>query len=343
MNLAATTETATDRLGRPMRDLRVSVTDRCNFRCPYCMPKEVYGEAYEFTPKSELLTYEEIGRLAALFVRQGVTKLRITGGEPLVRSNLDRLVAILAPLEGLEDLTLTTNGYLLAKQAKALKDAGLRRITVSLDSLDQEVFGRMSGRGLELDRVLEGIQAAEDVGLGPIKINCVVQRGVNDHTIVDLARRFKGTGCIVRFIEYMDVGNLNGWRLDEVVPAAEVVERIGGVFPIEPVEANYYGEVAGRYRYLDGDGEIGIISSVTQPFCASCTRIRLSPKGQLFTCLFGTEGKDLAGLLRSGASDEEISGVIGGIWKNRMDRYSEIRASLTAPAGRKVEMYQIGG
>ena len=307
------------------------------------MPKEVYGEAYEFTPKGELLTYEEIGRLAALFIRQGVTKLRITGGEPLVRSNLDRLVALLSPLEGLEDLTLTTNGYLLAKQAKALKDAGLKRITVSLDSLDQEVFGRMSGRGLELDRVLEGIQAAADAGLDPIKINCVVQRGVNDHAIVDLARRFKGTGYIVRFIEYMDVGNLNGWKLDEVVPAAEVAERIGSVFPIEPVEANYYGEVAGRYRYLDGDGEIGIISSVTQPFCASCTRARLSPKGQLFTCLFGTEGKDLGGLLRSGASDDEISGVIGGIWKNRMDRYSEIRASLTGPAGRKVEMYQIGG
>ena len=343
MALAKSTTTVTDRLNRPMRDLRISVTDRCNFRCTYCMPKEIYGEAYEFTPKAELLTYEEIARLTRLFVGRGVTKLRITGGEPLVRANLDELVALLSRIDGVEDLTLTTNGYLLASQAAALKKAGLTRITVSLDSLDSEVFGQMNGRGFEVDRVLEGIEAAHAVGLHPIKINSVVQKGVNDQGIIDLARHFKGTGHIVRFIEYMDVGNLNGWRLDEVAPAAEIVSRISAEFPLAPAEANYFGEVAGRYRYVDGEGEVGVISSVTQPFCASCTRARLSPQGQFFTCLFGAEGKDLRGPMRHGATDEELADILAGVWSVRTDRYSEVRASLTEPVGHKVEMFQIGG
>ena len=343
MTLAESTGTTTDRFSRPMRDLRISVTDRCNFRCTYCMPKEIYGEAYEFTPKAQLLTYEEIARLTRLFARHGVRKLRVTGGEPLVRSNLDRLIGLLARIPGVEDLTLTTNGYLLAAQARALKEAGLQRITVSLDSLDDEVFGKMNGQGFKVGRVLEGIEAAAAVGLSPIKVNCVVQRGVNDRAIVDLARYFKGTGHIIRFIEYMDVGNLNGWKLDEVVPAAEIVALIDAEFPLEPAESNYLGEVAGRYRYLDGSGEIGVISSVTQPFCSTCTRARLSPQGELFTCLFGTKGKDLRGPLRDGATDEELTGVIEGVWRTRTDRYSEIRSSLTEPISHKVEMYQIGG
>ena len=343
MTLAESTVNVTDRLKRPMHDLRISVTDRCNFRCTYCMPKEIYGEAYEFTPKAELLTYEEIARLTRLFARHGVRKLRVTGGEPLVRAGLDSLIALLSRIEGIEDLTLTTNGYLLAAQARALKDAGLQRITVSLDSLDEEVFGKMNGQGLGVGRVLEGIEAAASVGLRPIKVNCVVQKGVNDHTIVDLARHFKGTGHIVRFIEYMDVGNLNGWKLDEVVPAAEVVARIGAELPLEPVDPNYFGEVAGRYRYLDGSGEIGVISSVTQPFCSTCTRARLSPQGQLYTCLFATTGRDLRGPLRDGATDDELSDIIAGVWRVRTDRYSEIRSSLTDSIGRKIEMYQIGG
>ncbi len=333
----------TDRLSRPMRDLRISVTDRCNFRCDYCMPKEVYGEAYEFTPKAQLLTYEEIWRLTRLFVRNGVTKVRITGGEPLVRNDLASLVAPLSEIEGIDDLTLTTNGYLLAAQASSLRQAGLKRITVSLDSLDDEVFGRMNGRGFGVARVMEGIDAAASVGLRPIKINCVVRKGVNDHTVLDLARRFKGTGHIVRFIEFMDVGNLNGWKMDEVVPAAEIVARIGAEFPLEPVQPNYPGEVAGRYRYLDGSGEVGVISSVTQPFCSACTRSRLSPQGQLFTCLFGTEGRDLRAPLRGGATDDELESIIAATWRSRTDRYSDIRSSLTEPIGHKIEMYQIGG
>ena len=332
-----------DTLGRPLRDLRISVTDRCNFRCTYCMPKEIYGEAYEFTPKQDLLTYEETSRLARLFIGHGVEKLRITGGEPLVRQDLHRLIGLLTPLDGLKDLTLTTNGYLLAKHAQALRDAGLQRITVSLDSLDQDVFGRMNGLGMKVARVLEGIEAAAAAGLTPIKINCVVQRGINDHTVVDLARRFKGTGHIVRFIEYMDVGNLNGWRLDHVIPSREVVERIAAEFPLEPADPSYYGEVAERWRYRDGSGEIGVISSVTQPFCGSCTRARLSPQGELFTCLFGTKGTDLRAPLREGATDADLSNLIARVWGLRSDRYSEIRASLTEPAGRKVEMYHIGG
>ncbi len=337
------TGTTLDRLGRPLHDLRISVTDRCNFRCTYCMPAEVYGERYEFLPKREILTYEEIARVARLFVRLGTRKIRLTGGEPLVREGLERLVALLAPIEGLEDLAVTTNGYLLAAKARALKDAGLQRITVSLDTLDDAIFGQMNGRGFGVQRVLEGIEAAREAGMTPVKVDAVVQRGVNDHTLAGLARHFKGTGVIVRFIEFMDVGNLNGWRLDQVVPSAEVVARINAVFPIEPAEPNYFGEVAERWRYRDGSGEIGVISSVTQPFCHSCTRARLSPKGEVYTCLFGTQGRDVRGPLRAGASDDDLLSLLSGVWAARTDRYSEIRASLTRPAGKKIEMYQIGG
>ena len=337
--------TITDTMGRPLRDLRISVTDRCNFRCPYCMPAEIYGEKYEFLPKAELLTFEEITRLARLFVGLGVNKLRITGGEPLVRNGVEKLVATLSQIEGMEDLTFTTNGYLLAEKAQALKDAGLQRITVSLDSLDDEVFAQMNGRGFTTERVLAGINKAEEVGLRPIKINAVVQRGVNDHTIVDLVRYFKGTGHIVRFIEYMDVGNRNGWKMDQVVSADEIFQRINAELPLEPIEANYKGEVALRYRYVDGSGEIGIIASVTKPFCGDCTRARLSTDGKIYTCLFASIGTDLRGPMRAGASDDELRKLIMGIWHRRTDRYSEERTALTAAGVRtqKVEMYQIGG
>jgi len=334
-----------DTLGRQLRDLRISVTDRCNFRCPYCMPAEVYGERYQFLPRSEILTFEEIARLVRVFARLGVTKIRLTGGEPLLRQDLPKLVGILTNVSGVDDLALTTNGFLLERQAQALRDAGLRRITVSLDSLDDAVFGRMNGRSISVGPVLSGIRQAEAVGLNPIKINAVVQRGANDHTIVDLARHFKGTGHIVRFIEYMDVGNLNGWKMDQVVPAAEIFERINAMLPIEPVPPTYPGEVAERFRYLDGGGEIGIIGSVTRPFCRTCTRARLSTDGKLFTCLFASQGHDLRGPLRSGATDGELADVIAKAWGARADRYSEERTRLTEAerAGRKVEMYQIGG
>ena len=336
----------TDLFGRPLRDLRLSVTDRCNFRCPYCMPAEIFGEAYEFLPKDEILTFEEISRLAALFVDAGVNKLRITGGEPLLRVDLPKLISQLSDIPGAEDITLTTNGYLLAQQATQLAEAGLSRITVSLDSLDDDVFKRMNGRGFGTRRVLDGIGRAADAGLNPVKINTVVQKGVNDHTLVDLARHFKGTGHIVRFIEYMDVGNRNGWKLDEVVSAAEIVAMIDAELPLEPAEPNYRGEVANRWRYRDGAGEIGVIASVTQPFCADCTRARLSTDGKLYTCLFATEGVDLRGPMRRGASDAELADVITGAWNLRRDRYSEERTELTAAeaASRtKVEMYHIGG
>ena len=332
-----------DTLRRPLRDLRISVTDRCNFRCTYCMPAEIYGERYQFLPKSQILTFEEIARLARVFVSLGTRKIRLTGGEPLVRADVPRLVAMLAAIDGLEDLAMTTNGYLLADLAPALKHAGLRRITVSMDTLDSEIFGRMNGRGYGTERVLAGIEAASAAGLRPIKIDAVVQRGVNDHTIVDLARRFKGTGHIVRFIEFMDVGNINQWTSRMVVPSAEVVQHINEAFPLEPVAPAYYGEVADRYRYKDGSGEIGVISSVTQPFCSACTRARLSAEGSLFTCLFGTQGRDLRAPLRSGAADAEIATLITGVWSQRGDRYSELRAGLAAGAGKKIEMYQIGG
>ena len=334
-----------DTFGRPVRDLRVSVTDRCNFRCPYCMPAEIYGERYEFLPRSELLTFEEIERLVRTFVGLGVTKVRLTGGEPLVRNGLEDLVARLAAVAGIRDLTLTTNGYLLADKALGLKEAGLKRLTVSVDSLDEDVFKAMNGRGYGTERVLEGIRAAEAAGLTPMKINAVVQRGANDHTIVDLARHFKGTGHIVRFIEYMDVGNLNGWKLDQVVSADEIFRMIDAEMPLEPVEANYTGEVARRYRYVDGEGEIGIIASVTKPFCGDCTRARLSTDGKLFTCLFAGTGTDLRGTMRDGAGDRELSDLIANVWRRRDDRYSELRtqATVTGDQPKKIEMYQIGG
>ncbi len=332
-----------DKLGRPMRDLRVSVTDRCNFRCPYCMPAVIYGHNYKFLPRSEILTFEEIARLTRLFVSFGVAKVRLTGGEPLARRGLEKLVAMLAPMAGIQDLALTTNGVLLADKAGDLRRAGLRRVTVSLDSLDDGVFKAMNGVGVSVDRVLEGIEEAERVGLSPIKINAVVQRGVNDHTILDLARRFKGSGHVVRFIEYMDVGNLNGWKADQVVPAAEIVRRVNAETPIEPLEENYPGEVARRYRYLDGDGEIGVISSVSNPFCGACARARLSTEGKLYTCLFAATGRDLRGPMRSGATDADLRDLIAGVWGRRADRYSEERAAIASIPRQKVEMYQIGG
>ncbi len=336
-------ESIRDTFRRPFRDLRISVTDRCNFRCPYCMPAEIYGERYEFLPRADLLTFEEIARITRILVRLGAVKARLTGGEPLVRKDVEKLVAQLAKIEGVEDLTLTTNAYLLDQKAQALKDAGLQRVTVSLDSLDDDVFKTMNGRGFGTEKVLKGIEAAERAGLVPIKVNAVVQRGVNDHTVVDLARYFKERGHIVRFIEYMDVGNLNGWKLDQVVSADEIVDMIDAEMPLEPIEGNYRGEVARRYRYRDGGGEIGTIASVTKPFCGDCTRMRLSPDGTIFTCLFAGTGTDLRGPLRTGGGDDEIEAIVRRTWGARIDRYSEERASLTEPRREKVEMYHIGG
>ncbi|MXX53864.1 MAG: GTP 3',8-cyclase MoaA [Dehalococcoidia bacterium] len=332
-----------DRFRRPLRDLRISVTDRCNFRCPYCMPAEIYGDRYQFLPRESLLTFEEIARLTRILVKLGVVKVRITGGEPLVRAEIDKLIAMLARVPGIEDLTMTTNAFLLAQFADKLKDAGLQRITISLDSLDDEVFRHMNGRNFGTDRVLEGIEAADRVGLRPIKINAVVQRGVNDHTLVDLARFAQERSYIVRFIEYMDVGTLNGWKMDDVVPAEEILERIHAEMPLEPVEANYKGEVALRYKFKDGDGEVGVIASVTKPFCGDCTRMRLSPEGQIVTCLFATSGTDLRTPMRDGATDDEIEDIIRGLWGLRDDRYSEIRTLFTDEPRKKVEMYHIGG
>lgn len=334
--------TLIDAFERPLRDLRISVTDRCNFRCTYCMPREVFGPGYQFLNRTDILSYEEIARLARIFVEHGVEKLRITGGEPLVRRDLHTLLAQLRDIPGLKDLTLTTNGSLLRAQAQKLKDAGLTRITVSLDSIDDEVFQAMNDSGVPVAVVLDGIEAAQEAGLAPIKVNAVVKRGTNDHTIVDLARHFKGTGVIVRFIEYMDVGATNGWQLEHVVPAREMVERIDAEFPIEPAEANYRGEVARRWRYRDGSGEIGFITSISEPFCGACTRARLSPEGQLFTCLFGVRGHDFRELLRSGKSDDEIAAFLASVWRVRDDRYSEIRTEETARLP-KVEMSHIGG
>ena len=336
----------TDTLNRPLRDLRISVTDRCNFRCPYCMPAEVYGDRYEFLPRADILSFEEIQRLAGLFVALGAVKLRLTGGEPLVRAKLSRLVKGLAAIPGVEDLALTTNGVLLAGMAAELADAGLNRVTVSLDSLDDDVFRLMSGRdSVGPETVVAAIDAAAGAGLTPVKINCVVQRGVNDHTVVDLARHFQGTGHILRFIEFMDVGTLNGWDLSQVVTAAEIVERIDAELPLEPVEPNYRGEVANRYRYRDGSGEIGVIASVSQPFCGDCTRARLSTEGRLVTCLFAAGGLDLRGPMRAGATDEELTDLIRSRWQTRADRYSEERSALTVRTGkrRRIEMFQLGG
>ena len=334
-------ERLVDRLGRPIRDLRVSVTDRCNFRCVYCMPKEVFGRDYPFLPRAQLLTFEELERLARLFAGVGVEKIRITGGEPLVRRDVETLVAMLARIPGL-DLTLTTNGALLAQKAQALRDAGLDRITVSLDSLDDATFRAMNDVDFPVARVLAGIDAALAAGLDPVKVNVVVKRGVNDDGVVAMAHAFRGTGVVVRFIEYMDVGHTNGWRLDDVVPAAEVVAAIDAEYPLEPVEPGYRGEVASRWRYRDGNGEIGVISSVTQPFCSDCTRARLSADGKLYTCLFAARGHDLRALLRGGASDEQLTDALRGIWGARTDRYSELRSAETAGL-EKVEMSYIGG
>ena len=333
----------TDKFQRPLHDLRISVTDRCNFRCPYCMPAEIFHERYQFLSRNELLTFEEIVRLTAIFVTFGVYKIRITGGEPLLRRDISELIRQIAGTPGVEDLTMTTNAFLLPQHAEDLRAAGLNRITVSLDSLDEKVFQEMNGVGARVEQVLRGIAAAEAAGFNPIKINCVVQRGINDHTLVDLARYCKDRGLIVRFIEYMDVGTMNGWRLDDVVPAKEIVTRIHGELPLEPTSRNYAAETAMRFRYQDGSGEIGVIASVTQPFCGACSRLRLSAKGELFTCLFANTGTDIRSLLRNGATDVEIRDFMANLWGRREDRYSEIRHELTEPLEDKVEMYHIGG
>jgi cyclic pyranopterin phosphate synthase len=330
-----------DTRGRHLRDLRISVTDRCNFRCTYCMPKEVYGRDFQFLERSQLLSFDEINRLVGIFKHHGVEKVRITGGEPLVRRQLERLIEMLAQDPSL-DLTLTTNASLLKQKARLLKDAGLNRITVSLDSLDEAMFRAMNDVDFPVAKVLAGIEEADRVGLNPIKINMVVKRGVNDCAAVDMARHFKGSGHILRFIEFMDVGHTNGWQMEHVVPSRELAKRIDKVFPIEPTQPNYIGEVAERWRYKDGSGEIGFISSVTQAFCRDCTRTRLSAEGSVYTCLFATRGSDLRSLLRSGASDEQISDVIANIWRTRSDNYSEVRTAETAKL-RKVEMSYIGG
>ena len=330
-----------DVLGRPLSDLRISVTDRCNFRCVYCMPKDVYGRDFPFLPQAEILSFEEIVRIARIFVSRGVRKIRLTGGEPLLRRRVERLVEMLASLGDI-DLTLTTNGALLAKKAQSLRDAGLSRVTVSLDALDDATFRAMNDVDFPVARVLEGIEAAQSAGLAPVKINAVVKRGMNEHAIVPLARHFRDSGCIVRFIEYMDVGHTNGWRMDHVVPAAEIVAAIDREFPLEPVDPNYVGEVAQRWRYRDDGREIGIIASVTQAFCRDCTRARLSTDGKLYTCLFADSGYDLRALLRGSYADAQIGNAIAAIWRGRADRYSEIRTAAT-PREARIEMSYIGG
>ena len=334
-----------DTLSRPLRDLRISVMDRCNFRCPYCMPREKYHERYQFMGSHERLSFDEIVRLARQFVKLGVRKLRLTGGEPLLRTNLTDLIGDLSAIPDVEDIALTTNGVLLARYAAELKAAGLKRITVSLDSLDPDVFGRMSGGFGGLADVLDGIEHARSAGLEPIKINAVIQRGINDHTAVDLVDRFRGTGVTVRFIEYMDVGNRNEWRPELVVPSSELVASIAARWPLRAVERDYRGEVAERYEFLDGQGQVGFISSVTQPFCGDCSRARLSSDGVIYTCLFATKGTNLRDALRSGASDEHLLEIIANVWGQRRDQYSEQRAQLRAASAeqRKVEMFYIGG
>jgi GTP 3',8-cyclase len=342
----------TDRLQRPLHDLRISVTDRCNFRCSYCMPKEVFDKNYAFLPQSALLSFEEITRLARQFVAHGVRKIRLTGGEPLLRKNLEILIAQLAALRTPDgeplDITLTTNGSVLAQKAQALKDAGLQRVTVSLDGLDDAVFRQMNDVDFPVAKVLAGIEAAQRAGLANIKVNMVVKRGTNEHEILPMARHFKGTGVVLRFIEYMDVGATNGWRMDEVLPSAAVVDLIHAELPLVPLDATAPGETAQRWSYADGSGEIGVISSVTQAFCSSCNRARLSTEGQLYLCLFATQGHDLRSLLRSGVPDAELASAIGHIWQGRSDRYSALRASLPAdtaaePGSKRVEMSYIGG
>ena len=331
-----------DKFQRPLRDLRVSVTDRCNFRCPYCMPAEIYGERYQFLPRNDLLSFEEITRIVNVTVGLGVKKVRITGGEPLVRQDVEKLVSMISRINGVEDLAMTTNAYLLSGMAQTLKDAGLHRITVSMDSVDDDVFQRMNGRGFGTAKVMNGIDSAKRAGFNPIKINAVVQKGINDHTLVDLAKWCRDNGHIPRFIEYMDVGTLNEWKLDEVLPADEIVRIIAEELPVEQLGPAYVGEVARRYRYLDDKGEFGVISSVTQPFCGDCTRLRLSPEGRIVTCLFAETGTDLREPMRNGATDEQVSDIIQGTWRVRKDRYSEERATMNEPRS-KVEMYHIGG
>jgi cyclic pyranopterin phosphate synthase len=331
-----------DTRGRPLRDLRISVTDRCNFRCVYCMPRAVFGPDHAFLPRAELLAFEEITRLVTIFTRLGVEKVRLTGGEPLVRRELPTLVGMLAAIPGVRDLTLTTNGVLLPEQAVALEEAGLHRVTVSLDADDDATFMRLNDAGVPVARVLAGIEAAEAAGLGPIKLNMVVKRGWNEHALLPMARRFRGTGRILRFIEYMDVGHSNGWRLDDVITAEEILATIGAEFPLEPMPPTQPGEVAERYRYADGAGEIGIIASVSRPFCGDCNRARLSADGQLYTCLFAPAAHDLRALVGGAASDADLEDVVGGIGEVRDDRYSEIRSEDTV-ALPKVEMSYIGG
>ncbi len=342
----------TDTLHRPLRDLRISVTDRCNFRCVYCMPKVMFGRDYVFLPRDQLLTFDEITRLARIAAAHGVEKIRLTGGEPLLRRNIERLIEMLARLRTPDgrrlDVAMTTNGSVLAQKAQSLKDAGLRRVTVSLDSVNDATFQAMNDVGYPVSRVLHAVDVAHQAGLGPIKINMVVKRGQNDQDIVAMARHFKGSPYIVRFIEYMDVGTSNGWKMDEVVPSAEVIRRINEVLPLEEVVPNYRGETSQRWRYRDGGGEIGVISSVTQAFCHSCTRVRLSTDGKLFTCLFATAGHDLRALLRGGCSDEDIATAMSVLWRARADRYSELRSAHSPDAGRgaaagKIEMSYIGG
>jgi cyclic pyranopterin phosphate synthase len=339
-----------DTLGRPLRDLRISVTDRCNFRCSYCMPKEVFDKDYPYLPHADLLSFEEITRAARQFVALGVRKIRLTGGEPLLRKNIEVLIEQLAKLRTPDgqplDLTLTTNGSLLARKARALKAAGLDRVTVSLDGLDDAVFRRMNDVDFPVDQVLEGLQEAQAAGLGPIKVNMVVKRGTNDHEILAMARHFRGSGHVLRFIEYMDVGATNGWRMDEVLPSAEVVQRLQAQWPLRALEASAPGETAQRWAYADGAGEIGVISSVTQAFCGDCNRARLSTEGRLFLCLFASQGHDLRALLRGGASDAQVAAAIAAIWQGRTDRYSQLRGALAPDAGdgrRRVEMSYIGG
>lgn len=336
----------TDKLQRPLRDLRISVTDRCNFRCVYCMPKEIFGRDFVFMPHDQLLTFEEITTLARIAMDHGVRKIRLTGGEPLLRRGIEDLISMLAALRTPDgeppDLAMTTNGSVLAQKAEALKTAGLDRVTVSLDSLDDVVFQAMNDVAYPVAKVLHAIDAAQSAGLGPVKVNMVVKRGLNDHSIVEMARHFRGTGFILRFIEYMDVGSSNGWEMGHVVPSTEVMARINAVFPVEPVEANYPGETAQRWRYVDGVGEIGAISSVTRAFCGGCTRARLSADGKLFTCLFATKGTDLRELLRGGATDDELANALAALWGARTDRYSELRSAKT-PGMKKIEMSYIGG
>ena len=333
--------TLIDTLNRPLRDLRISVTDRCNFRCVYCMPKEIFGPDYQFLRRDQILTFEEIERLARIFVSHGVRKIRLTGGEPLVRRDFPQLISMLSTIPDL-DLTLTTNGALLARQARALKDAGLKRITVSLDSLDNKIFKSMNDVDFAVESVLEGIEAAASVGLSPIKVNMVVKRGLNEESILPMARFFKEKGHILRFIEYMDVGHSNGWRMDDVVPAAEIIKMINAEMPVEPLDPNYRGEVAERWRYKDGSGEIGVIASVTQAFCSTCNRARLSAEGSLYTCLFAVKGHDFRDMIRNGATDEELSNEVARVWGKRGDRYSELRSENTVSLP-KVEMSHIGG